>query len=168
MLTPVHRGEPTDGNLMFQTSGLTVSRVVWTNRRTRTRHRVKNSHFIKKQPGKTRRVAKVGNIWLCLADQMNRFGLRSVNVHRSDRSATAYRSGVCPLTGATHSEVIRLPEQRRRVEQSLRLSLILQDISPRLLHNSDLNLNQIWVHKERPGAALHIQKYNFPHALNAF
>lgn len=57
---------------------------------------------------------------------------------------------------------------RHGVLNSLRLSLILQDISPRSLHNSDLNLNKIGVHKEKPGAALHIQKYNFPHVVNTF
>lgn len=57
---------------------------------------------------------------------------------------------------------------RHGVLNSLRLSLILQDISPRSLHNSGLNLNKIGVHKEKPGAALHIQKYNFPHVLNTF
>lgn len=68
-------------------------------------------------------------------------------------------------------ECVRLQEPHTR-KKSARLSrhgvLILQDISPRSLHNSDLNLNKIGVHKEKPGAALHIQKYNFPHVVNTF
>lgn len=68
-------------------------------------------------------------------------------------------------------ECVRLQEPHTQ-KKSARLSrhgvLNLQDISPRSLHNSDLNLNKIGVHKEKPGAALHIQKYNFPHVVNTF
>lgn len=73
---------------------------------------------------------------------------------------------VCLQEPHTQKKSARL--SRHGVLNSLRLSLILQDISPRSLHNSDLNLNKIGVHKEKPGAALHIQKYNFPHVVNTF